>query len=119
MKKTKIWLIIALAALIVCGVLAVNAYAGRVSGTETAVVSVSEGMTLHVDTALRSGTVRFQVTNAAQTAVEDMELTHSYHYAVKAFTDEEFTVTVTRERAKAAVEIYVTDENGNRVKTEK
>jgi len=117
MKKTKIWLIIALAALIVCGALAVNVYAGRVSGTETAAVSVSEGMTLHVDTALRSGTVRFQVTNAAQTAVEDMELTHSYHYAVKAFTDEEFTVT--RERAKATVEIYVTDENGNRVKTEK
>ena len=71
MKITKIWLIIALAALIVCGVLAVNVYAGRVSGTETAAVSVSEGMTLHVDTALRSGTVRFQVTNAAQTAVED------------------------------------------------
>ena len=88
MKKTKIWLIIALAALIVCGALAVNVYAGRVSGTETAAVSVSEGMTLHVDTALRSGTVRFQVTNAAQTAVEDMELTHSYHYTVKAFTDE-------------------------------
>ena len=105
MKKTKIWLIIALAALIVCGALAVNVYAGRVSGTETAAVSVSEGMTLHVDTALRSGTVRFQVTNAAQTAVEDMELTHSYHYAV--------------ERAKGTVESYVTDENGNRVKTEK
>ena len=119
MNKTKIWLIVALAALIVCGALAVNAYAGRVSGTETAKVSVPEGMTLHVDTALRSGTVRFRVTNAAQTTVEDMELTHSYNYAVRAFTDEEFTVTVTRERAKATVEIYVTDENGNRVKTEK
>ena len=78
MKKTKIWLIIALAALIVCGALAVNVYAGRVSGTETAAVSVSEGMTLHVDTALRSGTVRFQVTNAAQTTVEDMELTQEF-----------------------------------------
>lgn len=119
MNKTKIWLIVALAALIVCGALAVNAYAGRVSGTETATVSVPEGMTLHVDTALGSGTVRFLVTNAARTAVEDMELTHSYNYAVKAFTDEEFTVTVTRERAKATVEIYVTDENGNRVNTER
>lgn len=116
-QKAKAGLALA-AALVLCAVCALAFHAvfvPRESRSFTEKISVPGGMSLHVDTSLRRGTVRFLVTNKAQSTVADMELTHSYNYAVQAFSDDAFTVSVTLERASADVEIYVTDKTGKRV----
>lgn len=116
-KKAKAGLTLA-AALVLCAVCALAGravFSPRESRSFTEKISVPDGMSLHVDTSLRRGTVRFLVTNEAQSTVADMELTHSYSYAVQAFSDDEFSVSVTLERASADVEIYVTDATGKRV----
>lgn len=78
-------------------------------------LNVPEGASVHVDTDLRQGTVRFLVQNESGDVCADMELTHSYRYAVKAFRAEEYTVTVTCRRAVGHTDVYLTDEAGERI----
>ena len=78
-------------------------------------LNVPEGASLHVDTNLRQGTVRFLVQNESGEICADMELTHSYRYAIKAFRAEEYTVTITYHRMVGQTEVYLTDEAGERI----